>query len=111
QAAAEVGVLAVKVDGGVEAADALERLAADGEIAAVEDRADAQQVLDEQLRRGREREVEGPLARLVMRADNDADPQRNRCAIVAERRGIPTRMLYSLMGPRDAAISAVQQRR
>jgi len=34
------------------------------------------------------------IARFVMRADDDRDPQipRHRCAIVLERRGIPTRI-------------------
>ena len=56
---ADVGVLAVKLDRGVEPADARQRVGADGEVAAVEDRADAQDVLDEQLRRRRQREVVG----------------------------------------------------
>ena len=59
QPPAEVGVLAVELDRGVEPADALERVAPDGEVAAVEDRADPQDVLDEQLRRRRQREVVG----------------------------------------------------
>ena len=59
QPPADVGVLAVKLDRGVEPADARQRVGADGEVAAVEDRADAQDVFDEQLRRRRQREVVG----------------------------------------------------
>ena len=50
QAPTEVGVLTVEFDGCVEAADPLQRLTSRGEIAAVEDGAEPQDILDEQLR-------------------------------------------------------------
>src|SRR5688572_33503086 len=49
EATAEVGVLSVKFNRRVEAVDALERFAADGEIAAIEHRADPRQLLDQAL--------------------------------------------------------------
>ena len=51
------------------------------------------------------------VARFVMRADNDGNPQilRHRCAFVTERRGIPTRIGHSVMGTHDDDISGVQQ--
>src|SRR5262245_2206065 len=51
QASAEIGVLAMEVDRRVESADAHERVASDREIAAVEDRANAQGVVHDQVRR------------------------------------------------------------
>src|SRR5688572_6281073 len=59
QPPAKIGVLAVKFDRGVEAADAVESTATHGEIAAVEHHADAQHVLHENVRRRTEREVIG----------------------------------------------------
>src|SRR5688500_3800519 len=49
QPAADVGVLAMELDRGVEPANAGQRVGAHGEVPAVEDGADAQDVLDEQL--------------------------------------------------------------
>ena len=57
--APQVGVLAVKLDAGIQAADALERGTAHGEVAAVEDRADPQQGLDQRLRQRRHGHVVG----------------------------------------------------
>jgi hypothetical protein len=49
----------VKLDRGVEAADPLERLLTDSEVATIEDRADPEEVLDQQLRGRSEREIVG----------------------------------------------------
>src|SRR6185436_4926250 len=59
QPPSDVGVLTVKLDRGIESADASQRVCADGKVSTVEDRADTQDVFDEQLRRRREREVIG----------------------------------------------------
>jgi len=49
----------VKLDAGIQAADALERGTAHGEVAAAEDRADPQQGLDQRLRQRRHGHVVG----------------------------------------------------
>jgi hypothetical protein len=71
QPAAEIRVLAVKLDARIESADRRERVAADREVPPVENRADAQQMVDERVRRRRDEEV--------VRADQRAgrsDPSR-----------------------------------
>src|SRR5688572_7932392 len=57
QPAPDIGVFAVELDRGVEPADAIERLATDREVPAVEDGADPEQMLDQQLGDRREGEV------------------------------------------------------
>ena len=57
QPAPKVRVFSVELDRRVEAADRGQRLAPHGEVAAVEDRPDAQQMLDEELRGGGQRDV------------------------------------------------------
>ncbi len=143
QPAPKVRVFSVELDRRVEAADRGQRLAPHGEVAAVEDRPDAQQMLDEELRGGGQRDVvcanqhppppvpvviaigsgqrdqpgvalESPFdpldprqRRAAVRIEIDQDVARraaasrltrdhkiprHRCAIVVERRGIPTRI-------------------
>src|SRR5579871_853766 len=60
QAAAEVRVLAVELDRRVEAADARERVAPHREVAAVEDRAEPQRRVHDQMRRRRDEPVVQP---------------------------------------------------
>jgi hypothetical protein len=57
---AEVGVFAIELDCGVEAAGLMQRVTPHREVAAVEDGTNAQQMLDEELRERREREVVRP---------------------------------------------------
>src|SRR5262249_59613559 len=61
----QVRILAVELDRGVEAADRFERAPADGEVAAVEHRADAQYPLRRDMRERRERMVVRPGARVT----------------------------------------------
>src|SRR5262249_27222367 len=60
EAAAEVRVLAVELDGAVEAADPRERILTNGEIAAVENGADAERLVDAPVRRRRHHHVVHP---------------------------------------------------
>src|SRR5262245_35087199 len=53
QPPADVRVFSMELDGRVESANTLERVPAHREITAVEDRADTQEVFDEQLSHGR----------------------------------------------------------